>query len=126
MNKKIGILTLPLHDNYGGLLQAYALKEVLNSLGHEVVIINRHRNKRSKLRVIASIIKNRLKGHKLIAKDNLSKKQRAVISEETNKFREKYIPCLSHLITSNKGMSALNKMGFQAYVVGSDQCLLPK
>lgn len=126
MDKKIGILTQPLHDNYGGLLQAYALKEVLNSLGHEVVVINRHRNKRFKLRIIASIIKNRLKGHKLIAKDNLPKKQREIISAETIKFREKYIPCLSHLITNNKGMSALNKMGFQAYVVGSDQCWRPR
>jgi hypothetical protein len=34
---KIGILTQPLHNNYGGLLQAYALKEVLQSLGHKVI-----------------------------------------------------------------------------------------
>lgn len=26
---KIGILTLPLHTNYGGILQAYALQTVL-------------------------------------------------------------------------------------------------
>lgn len=42
---KIGILTHPLHNNYGGLLQAYALKETLLSLGHETVIINRRSNK---------------------------------------------------------------------------------
>lgn len=29
---KIGILTLPLHTNYGGTLQAYALQIVLDSL----------------------------------------------------------------------------------------------
>ena len=33
---KIGILTLPLHTNYGGILQAYALQTVLERLGHEV------------------------------------------------------------------------------------------
>lgn len=32
---KIGILTLPLHTNYGGILQAYALYQTLESLGHK-------------------------------------------------------------------------------------------
>lgn len=34
---KICILTHPLHTNYGGLLQAYALQTVLKRMGHEVV-----------------------------------------------------------------------------------------
>ena len=34
---KIAILTLPLHTNYGGILQAYALQTVLERMGHEVV-----------------------------------------------------------------------------------------
>lgn len=33
---RIGILTLPLHTNYGGILQAYALQTVLERMGHEV------------------------------------------------------------------------------------------
>ena len=37
---RIGILTLPLHTNYGGILQAYALQTVLERMGHEVEIIN--------------------------------------------------------------------------------------
>lgn len=32
---KIGILTLPLHANNGGILQAYALQMVLERMGHE-------------------------------------------------------------------------------------------
>ena len=36
---KIGILTLPLHTNYGGILQAYALQTVLERMGHEVSFI---------------------------------------------------------------------------------------
>ena len=32
---KIGIVTQPLHNNYGGLLQNYALQQVLKSLGHK-------------------------------------------------------------------------------------------
>ena len=37
---KIAILTLPLHSNYGGILQAWALQETLKRLGHEVVVLN--------------------------------------------------------------------------------------
>ena len=37
---KIGILTLPLHTNYGGLLQAYALQTVLEKMGHEAVVLD--------------------------------------------------------------------------------------
>ena len=38
---KIGILTLPLHTNYGGILQAYALQTVLERMGHEVFVLNK-------------------------------------------------------------------------------------
>lgn len=33
---KIAIITLPLHTNYGGILQAYALQTVLQRMGHDV------------------------------------------------------------------------------------------
>lgn len=37
---KIGILTQPLHNNYGGILQNYALQTVIKRFGHEVVTID--------------------------------------------------------------------------------------
>ena len=37
---KIGIITLPLHINYGGILQAYALQKVLQDMGHDVVLLD--------------------------------------------------------------------------------------
>lgn len=40
---KIGVLTLPLHTNYGGILQAYALQQVLKRMGHEAVLLDRRR-----------------------------------------------------------------------------------
>ena len=33
---KIAILTLPPRENYGGILQCYALQTVLERMGHEV------------------------------------------------------------------------------------------
>lgn len=37
---KIGILTLPLLSNYGGVLQNYALQQALRLLGHEPITLN--------------------------------------------------------------------------------------
>lgn len=37
---KIAILTLPLHTNYGGILQAYALQTVLERMGHKAFVIS--------------------------------------------------------------------------------------
>ena len=37
---KIGIITFQYADNYGALLQAFALKKYLQGLGHDVKIIN--------------------------------------------------------------------------------------
>lgn len=122
---KIGILTQPLHDNYGGLLQAYALKEVLKELGNEVIIINRI-NKSPIWRKHASIAKSKLIGRKL--PPNILTKKSLVneVSIHTRKFREKYFPELSDEIIDQNGMKRLNSMGFDAYVVGSDQCWRPR
>ena len=40
---RIGILTLPLHTNYGGILQAYALQTTLERMGHKVFLIEKRR-----------------------------------------------------------------------------------
>ena len=40
---KIGVLTLPLHNNFGGILQAYALQRSLEKLGHSAILIDKSR-----------------------------------------------------------------------------------
>ena len=37
---RIGILTQPLHNNYGGLLQNFALQEFLRRMGHSVITLD--------------------------------------------------------------------------------------
>ena len=37
---KIGILTQPLRNNYGGLLQNYALQKVLKDAGHTPITLD--------------------------------------------------------------------------------------
>lgn len=36
---RVAILTLPLHTNYGGIVQAYALQNILQRIGHDVSIL---------------------------------------------------------------------------------------
>jgi len=125
-NLKIGILTQPLHDNYGGILQAYALKEVLNDLGHNVVLVNRQTPVRKTWRLVGSFIKFELKGRKPVNKQPLTKYQKSIVSEKTLSFVEKYIPERSRPITTNKNMKRLNKKRFDVFIVGSDQCWRPQ
>ena len=48
---RIGILTLPLHTNYGGILQAYALQTVLKRMGHDATLIDRPFDKLSLIHI---------------------------------------------------------------------------
>lgn len=41
---KIGVLTLPFNNNYGGYLQAYALMTYLKEMGHNPILLNRRPN----------------------------------------------------------------------------------
>ena len=41
---RIGILTHPLHFNYGGIMQCYALSNILQKQGHEVFVLDRQTN----------------------------------------------------------------------------------
>lgn len=47
---RVGILTLHDSVNYGAILQAYALRSFLTSLGHDVFLIDRRRNAQCTLR----------------------------------------------------------------------------
>jgi len=123
VKRKIGILTQPLHDNYGGLLQAYALSQKLEELGHRPVIINRGFGYPGSLRKLMSELKQKILGSGRYV-PTLSEK--VVISEHTLAFRKKYFPNLTNEILTNVKMMELNGGGYDAYVVGSDQCWRPR
>lgn len=53
---KVGILTMNYAQNYGGILQTYAMSQFLKELGHDVQIINyRNSGKNSFISVIAKV-----------------------------------------------------------------------
>lgn len=124
---KIGILTQPLHANYGGLLQNFALQQTLIKLGHEPETIDwsmpntlRYRLSLLKASVISAISSNKRKACYI-----LSKKERNIIQKNTNYFISKYIRH-TPILKSSKDFEKQSFLGgYEAYVVGSDQCWRP-
>lgn len=125
---RIGIITQPLNTNYGGLLQNYALQQILIKYGHEVYTIDT---------IIPSIytenIYNRIKRN--IKRVILKKSGRAY----TPSYKEdKYIkkPCLyfanNRIITTSKYLTQkeldniVKEYNFNCYIVGSDQVWRPR
>ena len=123
---KIGILTLPLHTNYGGILQAYALQTVLERMGHDVKILFLQRHeisilpfwKRYFCYIKRLILKYILKNKAIhIFHKNYKKETFPIIRQETYKFIKKYI----HIYQVSCLEEIGNDCSFDAYIVGSDQ-----
>ena len=121
---KIGILTQPLKTNYGGLLQAYALQKTLKTLGHEAWIINRDYSKLSLKKKLFNVIKRRIPVGNFSIQPNTTENE--IIGQHTSYFKNKYIGSITEKFTQSSEMKKLNNLGFDAYVVGSDQVWRPK
>lgn len=125
---KIGILTQPLHTNYGGLLQAYALQTVLKRMEHEPWIVRRagHGKRRPKfLQFIINIVKI-LIGRKPYKPLLLNQSETEYISHRVRIFRDKYITPVTPLLESTEHLSTRTLTDdYDAFVVGSDQVWRP-
>lgn len=127
---KIGILTQPLHNNYGGLLQNYALQQVLKGMGHEVETVDwlsastgsfKEWLWRWKDTLLSIVLKDRNKPHYV-----LSDKEKEIISRNTHRFIERHISvCPSTVKKKEEFFSIDETYKYQAYVVGSDQVWRP-
>lgn len=126
---KIGIFTQPLHTNYGGLLQNFALQKTLKNQGHEVWTINlpfRKNQFRSKKGMIKSFIKKYILGRKNIKVVRLqpSPEQRKLIRQHTDRFLKENI-AQTDIVPTTKDIKLIEKYNFDAFVVGSDQVWRP-
>jgi hypothetical protein len=111
---KIGILTVPFNNNYGGFLQAFALKRVLKDSGHEVLFINRKRNRSLISRLLLSFCE-------ILDVLHIRRRQTKRISIHTDRFVQTYLTPMSKPVFSRKGMDVVNKLGIDCMIVGSDQ-----
>ncbi len=119
---RIGILTLPPHTNYGGILQAYALQTILERMGHEVRIIYSPRSHALPLFRIPfayskRIFRKYVLGKKIaINQERINRQNKLTLQTYTRSFVNEYLhlkhyPCLEHVKEND----------FDAIVVGSDQ-----
>ena len=129
---EILILTQPLHTNYGGLLQAYALQQILKGMGHDVVtdrlgVVRKLPLWNRALRFLYHavqfcILKNyRYYPYRylFVSFDKESKAKRS-ISINTERFVNTHIDTIDLLTRSNESVIDAVRQ-FDAIVVGSDQ-----
>ena len=119
---RIGILTLPLHTNYGGILQAYALQQVLRGMGHEAIVIDEEKQfhfslKRRIEMYIKGKIKRLLQGKDaIIYSPEYYKQLWAARTKYTSQFIAEHI---TRKAVAN--VSEITEGEFDAFIVGSDQ-----
>jgi len=120
---RIGILTVPFNNNYGGYLQAYALMTVLKQLGHEPTLIMRRHNKITYPFLnftIKNIIKTLLTGKRYPLKYK-AEKSFFIKGQNMITFLNTYIQPQTGYLYSTKELRNVCKDQFDAYIVGSDQ-----
>lgn len=124
---KIGILSLPLHNNYGGILQAYALQKVLENMGHTVTIIDRTLTIKLPIltkyyRYAVRLVKNILLNSKLTVRyDKEYNYPIEFMRQHTYPFLLKHMLRLE----LHGDYAALDANKFDAIIVGSDQVWRP-
>jgi len=127
---KIGILTQPLINNYGGILQNYALQRILLRLGHEVQTIDWRPSRIKPARRFLRHWKDgllyflRLSSRKPVY--ILSNREQLEISQNTDHFINRYISLCQFQGNGYKKLTKINKRCcFDTYIVGSDQVWRP-
>lgn len=119
---KIAILTLPLHTNYGGILQAYALQTVLERMGHTVEVLQKKPGLSHSPLLMPLVYGKRLmsklagrKGVRVFA-EHCERRENVVIRKHTDRFIERHI----HL-REIASLADIRPDDYEAIVVGSDQ-----
>ena len=126
---KIGILTQPLHVNYGGLLQNFALQQVLKKEGYEVDTIDWH-FKRPFYRYYLGWCKWCLFkiANKKVEKPRyqLSDSESLIISGNTKRFIDRYLSICPMVVHEKADFTNIPvQFNYDAYIVGSDQVWRP-
>ncbi len=120
---KIGIYTQPLSHNYGGILQNYALQQVLKRMGHNPITI--HHGQKNYWSNAKCIIHNLLRP--------LTKQPYwGIVSiKKLNKLKAPFKPFIKRYIHATKSVvkctpEFIKRQHFGAIIVGSDQVWRPR
>lgn len=121
---KVCILTYRLHSNFGFLMQAYALQQVLRTLGHDPYTVDIRVKPLSTYDKIKQIIKyvllhiSRMIGYSSLPW--ITMKEQAYIDQHTWKFIKEHLQ-LTPPINSIKDLKREIGNQYDYYLVGSDQ-----
>ena len=130
---KIAILTLRLHVNYGGILQAYALMTTLRRLGHEPwLIFNQPFTYRKWYSLWGVFLKNAFKKFVLgeknleVFRERRIKREFETVYTNALRFVDEHLRPRTGIVCTKKEWRRLQReYSFDAYVVGSDQVWRP-
>ncbi|MDR0421998.1 MAG: polysaccharide pyruvyl transferase family protein [Proteiniphilum sp.] len=125
---KILILTQPLRNNYGGILQAYALQTVLKKMGHEAVTDSKPYGSTIIRRIVGTvkrtvfryILRKEINTHSVFYPLLLSAGVMSTISRHTVRFAKENMTTVDFF----KGRSKPNRAEAEIYdaiITGSDQ-----
>jgi hypothetical protein len=129
--KKIGILTFHYSNNYGGVLQSFALQKSIESMGYDSEIINfipssyRPTSIKNNLGISKNIFKSKIEDLNIITiakKINIMKEYSNTITEKFDIFRNNEMK-LSKRVDENSIEMILNN--YDVIIVGSDQVWNP-
>ena len=118
---KIGILTLPLHTNYGGILQTYALQTLLKQMGYEAFFIDRIIPPIKLITLLKCHLGSILHGRGIYKEIKTDQKLLDFYAQKLLDFRCKYIQPSTMPIGTKLDLRKLGEMDFDAFIVGSDQ-----
>lgn len=128
---KIGILTQPLHNNYGGLLQNFALQHVLRENGHEPITLDWEPLPVPRWRKYAFAAKCWICKY-LLRKETTSLLnyepsdiENEIISRNNRRFMDEFLNYTGKLTSSKDFQDITISEGLQALIAGSDQCWRP-
>lgn len=124
---KVAIVTLPLHTNYGGILQTYALKKSIEAMGHSAEVIDRKCKMvlppswKMPLVYLKRALLNLKPGGPEVFRERRILREFPVVSAELSSF-------VSQEIAPRQigSYSDIEVGDYDAFVVGSDQVWRPK
>lgn len=119
MKPRVAIMTQPLHTNYGGTLQAYALQAIVKASGAEVTTLNYQPQPKNLIRFILSVAKSFVLNRK--EKFPFLSKEKIIVEKYHTKFIEKYINRSEAIFSEINLINYFDNNAYDVIIVGSDQ-----
>lgn len=124
---KVAIMTQPLGANYGGIMQAWALQQILKRAGHEPVTIDRRSDAKGPIYNAARLSYRTLQ--KILGKRQAPvnfERYLPYIQKNTKAFIGQHLSMSEQLDSTAKLKTHFEREDYDAVIVGSDQTWRPR